>query len=122
MTSGPVLDDLARAALEPWLRAGGGLVGLHSASATELDWPFFVDELGAQFLRHPPWLFAATVRVDAPAHPHPIAWAHQRFGGRAFYTALGHTPESYAEPAFLALVAQAIEWTAAGHPRTGGAS
>jgi type 1 glutamine amidotransferase len=31
---------------------------------------------------------------------HPIAWCHQRLGGRVFYTAMGHTVESYAEPAF----------------------
>jgi cytochrome c len=29
---------------------------------------------------------------------HPIAWCHENLGGRAFYTALGHTVEAYAEP------------------------
>jgi type 1 glutamine amidotransferase len=43
---------------------------------------------------------------------HPIAWYHDYDGGRAFYTALGHTRESFAEPAFLAHVAGAIEWAA----------
>lgn len=34
---------------------------------------------------------------------HPLAWCHDLpGGGRAFYTALGHTVESYAEPAFRA--------------------
>lgn len=33
---------------------------------------------------------------------HPIAWYHEYDGGRAFYTALGHTAESYSEPSFLA--------------------
>lgn len=32
---------------------------------------------------------------------HPMAWYHAYDGGRAFYTALGHTKESYSEPAFL---------------------
>ena len=32
---------------------------------------------------------------------HPVAWCHERLGGRSFYTALGHTEESFAEPAFL---------------------
>jgi uncharacterized protein len=32
---------------------------------------------------------------------HPIAWYHEYDGGRAFYTGLGHTNESYTEPAFL---------------------
>ena len=32
---------------------------------------------------------------------HPMAWYHKYDGGRAFYTALGHTAESYQEPLFL---------------------
>lgn len=32
---------------------------------------------------------------------HPIAWYHQFDGGRAFYTGMGHTPESYADPLYL---------------------
>ncbi|CDR14772.1 hypothetical protein GCM10022420_082690 [Streptomyces iranensis] len=31
---------------------------------------------------------------------HPISWYQAYKGGRAFYTGLGHTKESYAEPAF----------------------
>jgi hypothetical protein len=31
---------------------------------------------------------------------HPIAWQHAYDGGRAWYTALGHTEESYADPRF----------------------
>lgn len=32
---------------------------------------------------------------------HPMAWYHDFDGGRAFYTGLGHTQESYTEPFFL---------------------
>jgi len=32
---------------------------------------------------------------------HPIAWYHDFDGGRAFYTGLGHTDESFVEPMFL---------------------
>lgn len=32
---------------------------------------------------------------------HPISWYHDYDGGRAWYTALGHTVESYNEPNFL---------------------
>ncbi len=32
---------------------------------------------------------------------HPIAWYHEYDGGRAFYTGLGHTAESYTDPLFL---------------------
>lgn len=31
---------------------------------------------------------------------HPIAWYHEFDGGRAFYTGLGHTDESYDDPLF----------------------
>lgn len=37
----------------------------------------------------------------ANANDHPMAWYHDFDGGRAFYTALGHTDESYDEPLFL---------------------
>jgi type 1 glutamine amidotransferase len=43
---------------------------------------------------------------------HPIAWAREVDAGRAFYTALGHTDESYAEEAFLGHLKAAIEWAA----------
>lgn len=32
---------------------------------------------------------------------HPMAWYHNYDGGRSFYTALGHTKESYEDPIFL---------------------
>ncbi|HET7541218.1 MAG TPA: ThuA domain-containing protein [Polyangiaceae bacterium] len=44
---------------------------------------------------------------------HPIAWCHEYDGGRAFYTALGHTSESYADPLFMAQLAGAVAWVLA---------
>lgn len=41
---------------------------------------------------------------------HPIAWGRDFDGGRTFYTALGHTVESYSEEAFARHVAGAIEY------------
>jgi type 1 glutamine amidotransferase len=32
---------------------------------------------------------------------HPMAWYHEYEGGRAFYTALGHTDETWSDPLFL---------------------
>ncbi len=32
---------------------------------------------------------------------HPMSWYHEFDGGKAFYTALGHTDESFSEPLFL---------------------
>lgn len=43
---------------------------------------------------------------------HPLAWYHEFDGGRSFYTALGHTIASYAEPLFLSHIAGGIEWAA----------
>src|SRR5262249_2083706 len=43
---------------------------------------------------------------------HPVAWYQYYDGGRAFYTALGHGDESYAEDAFRAHLAAAVEWAA----------
>jgi hypothetical protein len=44
--------------------------------------------------------------------PHPMAWYHHFEGGRAWYTAMGHTTESYAEPDFLAHLLGGILWAA----------
>ena len=43
---------------------------------------------------------------------HPISWFHSYDGGRAWYTAMGHTACSYAERPFLAHLAGGIEWAA----------
>jgi hypothetical protein len=45
---------------------------------------------------------------------HPIAWYHNFDGGRAFYTALGHMPSDYSDPAFLNHVYAGILWAATG--------
>ncbi|HYQ40945.1 MAG TPA: ThuA domain-containing protein [Polyangiaceae bacterium] len=44
---------------------------------------------------------------------HPIAWCHEYDGGRAFYTALGHTSESYSDPLFMGQLAGAVSWVLA---------
>jgi type 1 glutamine amidotransferase len=41
---------------------------------------------------------------------HPMTWYHEYDGGRAFYTALGHTKESYTEPEYLKLLLGGIEY------------
>ena len=38
--------------------------------------------------------------IGAMGRDHPIAWSHPYQGGRAWYTAGGHTDESYSEPLF----------------------
>lgn len=53
-TSGEVFDDAQRAALESYVRGGGGYVGIHAASTTEYGWPFYGDLVAARFTSHPP--------------------------------------------------------------------
>jgi type 1 glutamine amidotransferase len=47
---------------------------------------------------------------------HPIVWAHTIDRGRALYTALGHTQESWREPLFLQHIEAALLWAADVHP------
>lgn len=43
---------------------------------------------------------------------HPIAWAHHYDGGRAWYTGLGHTVESYEDSYMRAHLLGGIQWAA----------
>lgn len=43
---------------------------------------------------------------------HPIAWKRCVENGRSFYTAIGHRPESYAEPHTAKLLEASITWAA----------
>jgi type 1 glutamine amidotransferase len=47
---------------------------------------------------------------------HPIAWCHTVGPGRSFYTALGHTTESFSEPLFLDHLLGAIRWASGLEP------
>jgi type 1 glutamine amidotransferase len=67
-TTGDVLDGAQQAALERWVTAGGGFVGVHSAADTEYGWAWYGTLLGARFARHPA-VQPATVRVVDRDHP-----------------------------------------------------
>lgn len=43
---------------------------------------------------------------------HPIAWTNCQGKGRVFYSAIGHLPETYREPHYVALLEDAIRWAA----------
>ncbi len=45
-------------------------------------------------------------------NPNPVSWAHEFDGGRVFYTAMGHTAESYQDPFVMRHLAGAIRWAA----------
>ncbi|TDO48659.1 glucose/arabinose dehydrogenase [Kribbella sp. VKM Ac-2527] len=144
-TTGDVLTGDQQAAFERYIRGGGGYAGVHAASDTEYDWPWYGKLVGSYFDSHPPGTPNANVKVEDHAHPstteapttwnrtdewynyrtnprdtvhvlasldessytggnmgveHPIAWCQDYDGGRAWYTGMGHTIESFAEPAF----------------------
>jgi cytochrome c len=156
MTTGDVLERSHEEAFERYIGAGGGYVGVHSASDTEYDWPFYGGLVGTYFASHPE-IQPALIRIEAehastlalpggwlrtdewynfrsnPRHnpdirvlasldestyaggdmgDHPVAWSHAYNGGRAWYTAGGHTRESYAEPLFVAHLLGGIEYAA----------
>ncbi|MER5651142.1 ThuA domain-containing protein [Streptosporangium sp. NPDC002524] len=67
-TTGDVLDAGQQAAFESYVRAGGGYAGVHAASDTEYDWPWYGNLVGAWFASHPA-VQPATVRVQDRAHP-----------------------------------------------------
>jgi len=143
-TTQDVLNEAQQTAFEQYIRSGKGFVGVHAATDTEYNWPWYNGLVGAYFTSHPA-VQKATVRVTDKTHVstsflpsawertdewynfksiqpdlkvlanldestytggingtnHPIAWYHPYDGGRAFYTAGGHTNESYSEPLFL---------------------
>ena len=47
---------------------------------------------------------------ETDVNPNPAAWSHEFEGGRVFYTAMGHTPESYAEPWFVQHLEGGLNW------------
>lgn len=143
-TTGDVLNPQQEKAFEAYIKSGGGFVGVHAATDTEFDWPWYGKLVGAYFVKHPAQQFAdlkvINAKTIATAHlpetwnrkdewynfkdispdinillnidensykggsngaNHPMAWYHDFEGGRAFYTGLGHTAESYTDPLFL---------------------
>ncbi|MFW7413395.1 ThuA domain-containing protein, partial [Demequina sp. SO4-18] len=157
-TTGNVLNTDQEAAFETYIQNGGGFAGIHAASDTEYDWPWYEGLVGAYFQGHPPGTPNADVIVEDFAHPstehlpsvwnrtdewysftsnpradvhvlasldndsytggtmgddHPIAWCHNYDGGRSWYTAGGHTSQSFSEPEFTTHVLEGIR-TAAG--------
>jgi type 1 glutamine amidotransferase len=67
-TSGDVLNDAQQAAFEKYIQAGGGFVGVHAATDTEYDWPWYNKLVGACFLSHPAQQ-QAVIRVADRSNP-----------------------------------------------------
>ena len=61
-------SDAQREALQWYVRQGGGFVGIHSATGSERDWPWFSKLVGGNFERHSPRQ-DFTAEVVTRAHP-----------------------------------------------------
>ena len=76
-TTGHVLDSAQQGAFENYYKSGKGFVGVHSASDTEYDWPWYGKLVGAYFANHPDVQQHVIEKVDS-AHlscKHlPIRW------------------------------------------------
>jgi cytochrome c len=159
-TTGDVLAPGEQAAFERFIRRGGGFVGIHAATDSGHEWPWYGGLVGTYFDSHPAIQPALLKVVDAThvstrhlpaewrrtdewynfredpspavrvliqidettysggrmgAH-HPISWCHAYDGGRAWYTAMGHTTESYQDPLFLSHLLEGIRWAAGATP------
>lgn len=152
-TTGDVLNDVQQGAFEAYIRQGGNYLGIHAASDTEFDWPWYGRLVGGYFEDHPE-VQRANIQVVDGGHPatahlpkvwtrtdewynlrdlnagvtvlmnldessykggtlgekHPVAWYHEFEGGRALYTAGGHTEGSFGEPEFRQHLLGALKW------------
>jgi len=61
-------NDEQKAALQRYIHAGGGFVGIHSACGSERQWPWFWSLLGGKFVRHPK-LQPFVINVRDRQHP-----------------------------------------------------
>lgn len=61
-------SDSQRDAFKHYIESGGGFVGIHSASGSERNWPYFWSVLGGKFAAHPK-MQSFTVRVVDPDFP-----------------------------------------------------
>jgi type 1 glutamine amidotransferase len=52
-TTGDILNEEQQAAFEKFIRAGKGFVGVHSATDTEYEWPWYTKMVGMMFKIHP---------------------------------------------------------------------
>ncbi len=69
-TTGDILNQQQQVQMERYIQAGGGFVGIHSATDTEYAWPWYGKLVGAYFDGHPsgPNVRTATLNVVNPNH------------------------------------------------------
>ena len=52
-TTGDVFNEAQQNAFEQYIKKGGGFVGVHAATDTEYEWPWYGKLVGAYFISHP---------------------------------------------------------------------
>ncbi len=67
-TTGDVLNDRQQQALQMFVESGGGFMGVHSATDTEYEWPWYGRMIGAYFDSHPK-IQEAELQVLDKTHP-----------------------------------------------------
>jgi type 1 glutamine amidotransferase len=68
-TTGDVLDNGQQEAFIKYIQSGGGFVGVHAATDTEYDWPWYNKLIGAYFLSHPAQQQEAVIDVVDKSNP-----------------------------------------------------
>lgn len=67
-TTGDVLNEKQQKAFRKYIEKGGSYFGIHAATDTEYDWPWYGKLSGAYFKGHPP-VTTAKITVEMPEHP-----------------------------------------------------
>ncbi len=69
-----------RDVFQNYIRSGGAFVAIHSACASERDWPWFWQNVGGKFVRHAPFQ-TFDIKVLDPFHPStdflPPVWSRE---------------------------------------------
>jgi uncharacterized protein len=63
-TTGDIFDSTQQKVMERFIQSGKGYVGIHSASDTEYDWPWYTKLVGRMFKIHPVVQTAKLVVLD----------------------------------------------------------
>ncbi len=66
-TTGDVLNAEQQVAFQSFIEEGGGFAGIHAASDTEYEWPWFAELIGAHFAGHPD-VQSAKITVEDHSH------------------------------------------------------
>jgi type 1 glutamine amidotransferase len=88
-------------------RGDPAVAGLQPSVRRTDEWYYFDDYDPTSNL---PVTLNPTSIGEADVNPNPMSWTREVDGGRVFYTAMGHTTQSYSEPWFLRQLADGLDW------------